>query len=98
MAHTIRVLVGGLMLLARCLLIGRLIARSAPAIGLANAAKVFIPHWFVAAGINMWIGVSKAGYSVAGSSFFHRCVCRASRGGTLGVVVVVAPLSGVACC
>ena len=53
------------MLLALCLLIGRLIARSAPAIGLANAAKVFIPLWFVAAGINMWIGVSKAGYSVA---------------------------------
>jgi len=65
MAHTIKVLVGGLMLLALCLLIGRLIAGSAPAIGLANAAKVFIPLWFVAAGINMWIGVSKAGYSVA---------------------------------
>jgi len=69
MAHTIKVIVGGLMLLALSLLIGRLIAGSAPAIGLANAAKVFIPH-----------------------SFFHRCVCRASRGGTLRVVVVVAPL------
>ena len=26
---------------------------------------MFISLWFVAAGINMWIGVSKAGYSVA---------------------------------
>src|SRR5207244_683576 len=37
----------------------------APATALATAAKVFIPIWLVAAGINMWVGVSKAGYSVA---------------------------------
>ena len=30
-----------------------------------TAAKVFIPVWLVAALINMWIGVSRAGYSVA---------------------------------
>jgi hypothetical protein len=27
--------------------------------------EVFIPLWLVAAGINMWIGVSKEGYTVA---------------------------------
>ncbi len=33
--------------------------------GLANAAKLFLPLWLIAAGINLWVGVSKAGYSVA---------------------------------
>jgi len=29
------------------------------------AAQVFIPMWAAFAGLNMWIGVSQAGYSVA---------------------------------
>jgi len=29
------------------------------------AAKLFIPVWLVAALVNMWLGVSRAGYSVA---------------------------------
>lgn len=29
------------------------------------AAKIFIPVWIIAALINMWIGVSRAGYTVA---------------------------------
>ncbi len=33
--------------------------------GLARAARVFIPLWLLAAAVNMWVGVSKAGYSVA---------------------------------
>ena len=32
---------------------------------MVTAAKIFIPVWLVAALINMWIGVSRAGYSVA---------------------------------
>jgi hypothetical protein len=32
---------------------------------LGTAAKVFIPLWLVAALVNMWLGVSRAGYSVA---------------------------------
>jgi hypothetical protein len=63
--HTIRVIAGGLLVLALCLLIGRWTGGPTPVVGLAEAAKIFIPIWFVAAGINMWIGVSKAGYSVA---------------------------------
>ena len=30
----------------------------------SRAALVFVPLWAIAAGINMWMGVSKAGYSV----------------------------------
>jgi hypothetical protein len=63
--HTVKVIAGGFALLALCLLIGRLVGGPAPAGGLANGAKVFIPLWLVAAGINMWLGVSKAGYTVA---------------------------------
>ena len=31
---------------------------------MVTAAKIFIPVWLVAALVNMWIGVSRAGYSV----------------------------------
>ena len=62
MAHTIKVIAGGFGLLIVCLLLGRWIGGAA---GLATAAKVFVPIWLIGAGINMWIGVSKAGYSVA---------------------------------
>ena len=65
MTHTIKVIAGGLVLLALCLLIGRWVGGATPAIGLVRAVKVFVPLWLVAAGINMWVGVSKAGYSVA---------------------------------
>jgi hypothetical protein len=54
MGHTVKVIAGGFVLLALCALIGR-----------ASGAKLFIPLWLVAAGINMWIGVTRAGYSVA---------------------------------
>ena len=63
--HTVKVITGGFVLLALCLLIGRLVGGPAPAAGVAGAAKVFIPLWLVAAAINLWIGVSKAGYTVA---------------------------------
>jgi hypothetical protein len=63
--HTVKVIAGGFVLLALCLLIGRLVGGPARAAGLATAAKLFIPLWLVAAGINMWIGVSKASYTVA---------------------------------
>ena len=65
MAHTIKVIAGGLALLALCLVIGRWVGGPTPAVGLVKAVKVFVPLWLVAAGINMWVGVSKAGYSVA---------------------------------
>ena len=63
--HTVKVIAGGLVLLVLCLLIGRWVGGPTQAVGLVKAVKVFVPLWFVAAGINMWVGVSKAGYSVA---------------------------------
>ena len=65
MTHTLKVTAGGVVLLALCLLIGRWVGGPTPAVGLVNAVKVFVPLWLVAAGINMWVGVSKAGYTVA---------------------------------
>jgi hypothetical protein len=53
--HTLKVIAGGLILLAVCVLIGRT----------AGAAKLFIPLWLLLAGINLWIGVTRAGYTVA---------------------------------
>lgn len=61
--HTIKVLAAGFALLAICLIAGR--GLGSPGTGLAMGAKVFIPLWLTGAAINMWVGVSKAGYSVA---------------------------------
>jgi hypothetical protein len=62
--HTVKVIVGGFVLLALCLVAGRLFGGAGQSTQLARSALVFIPLWFVGAGINMWAGVSKAGYSV----------------------------------
>jgi hypothetical protein len=62
--HTVKVIVGGFVLLALCLVAGRLMGGAGQSTLLARSALVFIPLWFVGAGINMWAGVSKAGYSV----------------------------------
>jgi hypothetical protein len=63
MLHTIKVIAAGFALLALCLIAGRLIGAGQPAL-VARAALVFVALWFVGAGINMWLGVSRAGYSV----------------------------------
>jgi hypothetical protein len=34
-------------------------------LAIAESALVFVALWFVDAGINMWLGTSRAGYSVA---------------------------------
>ena len=63
MAHTIKVIAIGFALLVVCLVVGRLLGAGQPAV-LARSALVFIFLWFIGAGINMWLGVSNAGYSV----------------------------------
>jgi hypothetical protein len=63
--HTIKVIAGGFLLLGLCLLVGRWLGDPDPVAGLTRAARLFIPLWLIGAGINMWVGVSKAGYSVA---------------------------------
>jgi len=59
--HVVLVIVGGLVLLALFLLFGWLWAASAA--GMALAAKLFVPAWLVLAGVNLWVGVTHAGYS-----------------------------------
>jgi hypothetical protein len=61
--HTVIVLCGGVALLAACLLLGQAFVGSIQ--GLAWGAKAFIPLWLALAAVNMWIGVNRAGYTVA---------------------------------
>jgi hypothetical protein len=51
------VMAGGLALLAVCLIIGRVTG------SMGRGALAFIPLWLIAAVVNMWIGVNRAGYS-----------------------------------
>lgn len=60
--HTIMVVTAGFGLLGLCALLGRTLGGSA---GLATATLVFLPLWLIAAGINLYVGVTKAGYTVA---------------------------------
>jgi hypothetical protein len=64
MMHTIKVIAGGLLLLGVFLLFGRWIGGGASS-ALASAARYFIPIWLIAAGVNLWFGVARAGYPVA---------------------------------
>ena len=63
--HTLKVLAAGLVLLAVCLVVGRGLASGGPAAGMAMGVKIFVPLWFVGAAVNMWLGVTRAGYTVA---------------------------------
>jgi hypothetical protein len=58
MVHTLKVIAAGFVLLLLCLVVGRQFGE------VDHSALVFIPLWFVGAGINMWFGVTRAGYSV----------------------------------
>ncbi|MES2102977.1 MAG: hypothetical protein V4634_03100 [Pseudomonadota bacterium] len=61
--HTAIVLFISLLLLGACHIIARkLTATSAEATRLATF--IFLPLWLIVAAINMWIGVSGAGYSI----------------------------------
>lgn len=60
--HVAMVIGGGLVLLGVFVLFGWLWGASAA--GMALAAKVFVPAWLAVALVNMWVGVSHAGYSV----------------------------------
>ena len=60
--HTIIVIGIGLGLLGLCALAGRTFGGSS---GTAMAILAFLPLWLIGAAINMYIGVTRAGYSVA---------------------------------
>lgn len=60
--HMAMVMGGGALLLGVFALFGRLWGHDAA--GIALAAKWFIPVWAAVALVNMWVGVTKAGYTV----------------------------------
>ena len=62
--RTVLIIVGGLLLLGVFVLAGRLLG-SGTNQSMVTAIKIFVAVWFVAALVNMWIGVYRAGYSVA---------------------------------
>ena len=62
--RTMMIILGGFVLLGLSVLAGRLIG-AAGTQSMVTVAKVFIPIWLVAALLNMWMGVTSAGYSVA---------------------------------
>ena len=60
--RTLLIIVGGLVMLGACLLAARWLNVDAVT---AVAAKFFIPLWLLIAAGNMWVGVTRAGYSIA---------------------------------
>jgi hypothetical protein len=57
-------LLSGFLLLAASLILGKLFSSNYPG-GTTVATVLFVISWLVLAGFNMWVGVAKAGYSVA---------------------------------
>jgi hypothetical protein len=62
--HTLMMIGSGLVLLALFVLAGRRLGGGRTAAG-ARAALFFIPAWLAASTVNLWVGVSRAGYTVA---------------------------------
>lgn len=58
--HTIMVLAGGLILLLVVVLLARWVGGPA---AVATAALYFIPVWLVLALVNLWVGMTRAGYT-----------------------------------
>ena len=62
--RTLLFLIAGVLLLAAFLLLAKLFSASvadAPRVALIS----FVVVWLVISGLNMWIGVTRAGYSIA---------------------------------
>jgi len=59
--HTVMVIAGGLALLAASLAIGHWFGGED---GMKTAPKVFLALWLAASLANMWVGVTRAGYTV----------------------------------
>jgi hypothetical protein len=62
--RTLIIIAGGFLLLGICLYAGRLFGRPG-AEAMVTGAQVFIVAWLALSLLNMWMGVSRAGYSVA---------------------------------
>jgi len=62
--RTAIIILGGFLLLSLCLVAGRWLGGTGKE-AVVTAAQIFIAIWLAAAAFNMWMGVAKAGYSVA---------------------------------
>jgi hypothetical protein len=60
--HTLIVMGIGLLVLGACLFTGHAVGGAA---AMARAALYFLPLWLIGAGINMYVGVKSAGYTVS---------------------------------
>ena len=60
--HTLMVIGVGLLLLALSAGLGRAVGAH---VGMVRGFLAFLPLWFIGAAVNMYIGVKRAGYSVA---------------------------------
>ena len=60
--RTLVIILGGFVLWGACLGIARLLTPASPS-STATATAVFSVLWFVVAAANLWVGVSRAGYS-----------------------------------
>lgn len=61
--HMLLVIVGGVVLLGVFSLFGKLWGGDLA--GIAMGAKLSIPAWLAVAVVNMWVGVTRVGYTVA---------------------------------
>lgn len=61
--HTTKIILGGFLLLGICLLLGRWIAGTAAGVT-PVAVKCFLALWLIVTLINLWFGVSRAGYTL----------------------------------
>jgi hypothetical protein len=59
--RTLIIIVAGIVLLGFFAFAG---SRFGGAASMVMAAKIFVLFWLIAALINMWVGVSRAGYSI----------------------------------
>jgi hypothetical protein len=62
--RTLAIIIGGLLLAVCSLFAGRYVGNGAPG-AIVLAAKGFLVVWFFIALYNLWMGVSRAGYSFA---------------------------------
>jgi hypothetical protein len=56
--HTLKVIAVGFILLGAFVLAGRALG------SMPKATIYFLPVWLIATGVNLWYGVTRAGYSV----------------------------------
>lgn len=62
--RTLLFLLSGFLFLGGSLILGKLFSGNYPA-GTTVATVLYVVLWFVVAAANLWVGVAKAGYTVA---------------------------------